>query len=260
MDFVTLFGFGAGLLMIASALVFGGGTAWFLHWPSLMIMLGGTISALMIHFPAKQLRNALTVARKCFVTSLPDTSVLIEQFRQYAHMARRGGLRTLEKSTDEQSDPFMRLGLELVSSECEPAELNAAFARERKTLDQRHLAGRRFFEVLGSAAPAWGMVGTLIGLVQMLRNLEDPRQIGSGLALALLTTLYGAMFSNLICIPLAGKLETRHAEEETVRDVMIEGFTALLEAHSAAAIEGRLKAWVPPADRQETGVQRAKAS
>lgn len=260
MDFATFFGLGAGLIMIAVAVVFGGGPAYFLHWPSLLIMLGGTLSAMMIHFPAKQIRNAFAVARNCFVSTLPETTVLIERFRQLALTARRGGLRSLEKSAEEESDPFMRLGLELTSSSCDPKELVATFARERKALDQRHLSGRRMFEVLGTAAPAWGMVGTLIGLVQMLRHLEDPRQIGSGLAIALLTTLYGALFSNLLCIPLAGKLETRHAEEEAVRDVMAEGFMSLLEEHSPTVIEGRLRSWVPPVERVDSPNRRANAS
>ncbi|MFN9717447.1 MAG: motility protein A [Planctomycetota bacterium] len=260
MDIATFLGLIIGLSMFVVAIVSGGNATSFLHWPSLLIMLGGTISAVLIHFPARQIRNSLSIVGNCFFRKLQEPSELIDEFRQYAQTARRSGLRSLDTLADEATDPFMKLGFELVASDCEPGELSAAFDREKKQLEQRHTAGRRLFEVLGAAAPAWGMVGTLIGLIQMLGNLQDPKQIGSGLALALLTTLYGALFSNLICMPLAGKLEARHAEEESLRDAMAEGFHVLLEEHSPAAMESRLRAWVPPAERREVVVDKAKAS
>jgi chemotaxis protein MotA len=260
MDIATILGLVTGLVMVTSAMLVGGDALPFMHVPSLLITLGGTLSAVLIHFPARQVWNGFAVARNCFVNRLPDPSSVVTRFRGFAIAARRQGLLALETSATEEADPFMKLGLELTASGCDSATLKAALQRETSAIEQRHLSGRRLFEVMASAAPAWGIIGTLIGLVQMLRSLDDPRQIGSGLAVALLTTLYGALFANLFCLPLAGKLETRHIEESMIRELMSEGFLALHEEHSPGFIEDRLRAWVPPQQRNETTSGQSRAA
>ena len=260
MDIATILGLATGLIMVASAMLFSGDAMPYMHLPSLMITFGGTLSAVLIHFPASRVKNGISVARNCFVTKLPDPADVIARFRSFALTARREGLLALEPFATDEPDPFLRTGLELTSSGCEPAVLNAALQREVSAIEQRHASGRRLFEVMASAAPAWGMIGTLIGLVQMLRHLDDPRQIGSGLAMALLTTLYGSLFANLFCIPMAGKLESRHAEEVTIREIMSEGFLALLEEHSPGVVEERLRPWIPPQQRFEPGKDQARAA
>lgn len=259
MDVATLFGFVAGLALVTFAVVFGGSGSAFIHGPSVLIMLGGITSALFLNFRTRQIRNSLSIASKCFVQTPRDPATLVEEIRQHALTVRRHGLRSMEILAEKADDPLMRLGFDLVSNECSSEELTAAFQREKQQVTQRHVSGRRLFEVLGAAAPAWGMVGTLIGLIQMLGNLQDPRQIGSGLALALLTTLYGALFSNLACLPIAGKLESRQADEESFYDAVCQGFQALLEEHRPARVEGRLRAWSPTA-RDGVEIERAKAS
>lgn len=260
MDIATILGLATGLAMVIAAMTIGGDALPFMHLPSLLITFGGTLSALLIHFPASRIRSALAIARKCFVTTLPEPSAVISDFRTYALTARREGLLSLEGLAANESDSFVRIGLELTASGCESSVLRAALDREVLAISQRHRSGRRLFDVMASAAPAWGMMGTLIGLVQMLRNLDDPRQIGAGLALALLTTLYGALIANLFCIPLSGKLEERHVEELMIREVMTEGFLALQEEHSLSVIEERLRAWVPPQHRSEKFVDQARAA
>ncbi|MDA1232233.1 MAG: MotA/TolQ/ExbB proton channel family protein [Planctomycetota bacterium] len=260
MDIATILGLLTGLIMVASAMFFGGDALPFIHVPSLLITFGGTLAAVLIHFPAHRVRNAFSVARNCFASSIQEPGEVLEQFRQYAMLARRGGLLALETVVDQQSDPFLRTGLEHTASGCDPDTLKAALQREKHAIDQRHVSGRQLFEVMASASPAWGMIGTLIGLTHMLSNLTDPTQIGRGLALSLLTTLYGALFAHLICIPLAGKLESRHNEETIVREIMLEGFLALQEEHSPGFIEERLRAWIPPQQRQDAAAGRAKAA
>ena len=260
MDVATILGLVTGLSMVIAAMVFGGDTLPLIHLPSLLITFGGTLAAVLIHFPFKRVVSAFAIARKCFINTLPEPSEVVSKFQRFATITRRKGLLELENLVSEESDPFVRLGLELTAGSGDAASLKAALEREITAIEHRHLSGRKLFETMASAAPAWGMLGTLIGLVQMLRSLDDPRQIGSGLAVALLTTLYGALFANLFCIPLAGKLETRHAEEVVVRHVMTEGFLALLEENTPGVIEERLRAWVPPQQRAETFADQARAA
>lgn len=260
MDIATILGLAMGLAMVIAAMISDGDASSFLHVPSLLITVGGTLSAVLIHFPARRVLNAVAIARNCFTTTLPGPVEVMAKFRELATSARRKGLLTLETEVSAETDSFMRLGLEMASSGCDPATLKASLSRELSAIEQRHTSGRRLFEVMGAAAPAWGMIGTLIGLVQMLRGLDDPRQIGGGLALALLTTLYGALFANLLCNPLAGKLESRHAEEVMIRQAMTEGFLALLEEHAPGRVEERLKAWVPPQQRSEFTPEKNRAA
>ena len=260
MDVATILGLLTGLVMVGSAVCFGGDAMLFIHAPSMLITFGGTLAAVLIHFPAHRVRNGFAVARNCFVSSLPEPTEVLEQFRHFAMIVRRGGLLALEPVAEQQSDLFLRMGLELTASGCDSETLTAALQRETQAIAQRHASGRQLFEVMASAAPAWGMIGTLIGLMQLLSHLSDPKQIGSGLAVALLTTLYGGLFSHLFCIPLAGKLESRHTEEATIRAIMLEGLLALQAEHSPGFIEERLRAWIPPQQRSEVLSERAKAA
>ncbi len=163
MDVATLFGFVAGLALVAFAVVFGGSGSAFIHAPSLLIMLGGITSAMFLHFRIRQIRNSVAMAARCFFQTSRDPATLVEEFRQHALTVRRNGLRSLESLVEKTNDSLMRLGFDLVSSECDSEELTTAFQREKQQLTQRYTSGRRLFEVLGAAAPAWGMVGTLIG-------------------------------------------------------------------------------------------------
>lgn len=260
MDTATIFGFVTGIAMIIMAMIYGGDALPLMQLPSLLITLGGTFAAVMIHFPLKKVVASFSVARSCFVTTLPETSEVISTFRTLAARIRREGSLALDSQATSDPDSFMRVGLEMIVNGDSREMLKAALGRELAAIEQRHTAGRRLFEMMGSAAPAWGMIGTLIGLMQMLRSLDDPRQIGTGLAMALSTTLYGALFANLFCIPMAGKLEARHAEELTVRQVMTEGFFALLEESTPNVVEERLRAWIPPQERTMTSETDTRAA
>ena len=260
MDAATVFGFVTGMSMIIMAMIYGGDALPLMQLPSLLITLGGTFAAVLIHFPLKKVFASFGIARNCFVTTLPEPSEVIARFRNLAAQVRREGSLSLESQAGSDTDSFMRVGLEMIVNGESKEMLKAALERELAAIEQRHAAGRRLFEMMGSAAPAWGMIGTLIGLMQMMRSLDDPRQIGSGLAMALSTTLYGAVFANLFCIPLAGKLEARHAEEFVVRQVMTEGFLALLEENTPNVLEERLRAWVPPNERTNSAETHTRAA
>ena len=250
MDIATIIGLILGIgLVLASIAMGSGGLMPFVNIPSLMITVGGSIAALLINFPLRAVLGVFNVVKKCFLTKLPSPTAVIEQFSQLATVARRDGLLSLEGELENVNDDFMKRGLEMVIGGTSKEDLQAVLETEVSQVEQRHVVGKKIIDAAGAAAPAFGMIGTLIGLVQMLRSLDDPSQIGGGMATALLTTLYGALMSNLFCIPLSGKLETRSQEEVVIRELMISGLVALVEGQPPRNVEERLAAFLAPASR-----------
>jgi chemotaxis protein MotA len=234
-----------------------GGIMPFVNIPSLMITVGGSIAALLIHFPLKSCIGVVGVVKNCFTQRLSTPREVIDQFKEFAAIARRNGLLALEERLPDLQDGFMVRGLTMVIGGSSKEEIQMVLETEISCIDERHRLGRKILEAMGAAAPAFGMIGTLIGLVQMLRTLDDPSQIGGGMATALLTTLYGAVLANLFCIPLAGKLDTRNKEEMTVRELTLMGLLSLVEGQSPRNVEGRLSAYLSPTTRPAEEPQTA---
>jgi chemotaxis protein MotA len=205
----------------------------------------------------RQVLGVFGVVKKCFTEKLPTPAETIEQFKEMSTSARKDGLLALESRLADISDDFLRRGLEMVVGGTTKEEVQSILETEISYIDERHRIGKKVIDALGAAAPAFGMIGTLIGLVQMLRTLDDPSQIGGGMATALLTTLYGAVLANLFCIPLAGKLETRNKEEIMIRELMMAGLTALVEGQAPRAIHSRLTAFLSPNSRPAEESQTA---
>lgn len=250
MDIATIVGLILGVgLVIGSIFMGGGGLGPFINVPSMMITIGGSIAALLINFPLKTVLGVASVVKNCFMVRLPTTGETIEQFREFATIARRDGLLSLEGQVAEIGDVFLKRGMELVISGTAKDDLLQVLETEITYIEQRHQTGKKIVEATAAAAPAFGMIGTLIGLVQMLRSLDDPSQIGVGMATALLTTLYGALIANLFCIPLAGKLEARSQEEVLIRELMSSGLVSLTEGQAPRSIEERLLAYISPSKR-----------
>lgn len=252
MDIATIVGLIMGIaLVIGSIAIGGGGLGPFINVPSMMITIGGSIAAILINFPLANVISVFSVTRKCFTVALPSTTDVIERFRELATIARRDGLLALESQLESIKDPFLTRGLEMVIGGTSADDIEAVLSTEVAYVEQRHLMGKKLLDATAAAAPAFGMIGTLIGLVQMLRTLDDPSQIGVGMATALLTTLYGALIANLFCLPMAGKLEARSQEEVLLRELMISGLKALVEGHPPRAIEERLHAFLSPSRRPD---------
>ena len=216
MDIATIVGLILGMGLILGSILMGGSIVPFVSVSSAMITVGGSIAAVMINFPLRSVLAMPAIVKNCFLQKLPDPLEVIEQFAEFAAIARKDGLLALDEKTEEVSDEFMKNGLGLVVAGTPKEELQSILDVELSYIDERHRTGKKIMDALGAAAPAFGMVGTLIGLVQMLRTLDDPSQIGGGMATALLTTLYGAIMANMFCIPLAGKLEARNSEGKFV--------------------------------------------
>ena len=251
MDIATIVGVLFGLVVVIGAIVAGGGWQSFLHVPSLAITMGGMLCATMIHFSLPQFLGIFSIIKKTIVTKIPSSSELIQKMVNYAAINRRDGALALEQEIGNVSDLFFVRGLQMLVDGQESESIRELMALEIQYLQERHSTGKKILEFMGSAAPAFGMIGTLIGLVQMLRNLSSPEAIGGGMAVALLTTFYGAFAANLIFIPLAGKLGIYSKAEVTAMEMITEGICAIAQGENPTTIREKMQAFISHSRREE---------
>ena len=251
MDFATIVGVVLGFLVVVSAIVVGGGWQSFVHIPSLAITIGGMLCATLIHFSLPQFLGIFSVIKKTIVTKIPSSNELIQNMVNFAVINRRDGALALEQEIPKVSDLFFIKGLQMLVDGQDPEVIRNFMALEIENLQDRHSLGKKILEFMGAAAPAFGMVGTLIGLVQMLKNLSSPDQIGSGMAVALLTTFYGAFAANLIFIPLAGKLGIYSKAETTAMEMIVEGICAIAQGDNPTTIREKMQAFISQSRREE---------
>jgi chemotaxis protein MotA len=250
MDKGTFLGFVAGFGCIAVAISMHGKLTDFIDVPGAIVAFGGSTSALFVMFPARKVLGVFGVLRNCFFVRLPTPQEETRRLTGLAAVARREGPLALEKRLPEIDDPFLVRGLEMVIDGTPSEELEESLQTELGCIQERHATGKKMFDFLGAALPAFGMVGTLIGLIQMLGALDDPSTIGAGMAVAMVTTFYGALGANLVYLPLAGKLEARSNEESLIRELMIKGLAGMAEGDAPRALEGKLKAFLAPKARE----------
>ena len=251
MDIATIVGVVLGFLVVVSAIVVGGGWQSFVHIPSLAITIGGMLCATLIHFSLPQFLGIFAVVKKTIVTKIPSPTELIQNMVNFAVINRRDGALALEQEIPKVNDLFFIKGLQMLVDGQDPEIIRDRMTLEIDNLQDRHSAGKKILEFMGAAAPAFGMVGTLIGLVQMLKNLSSPDQIGSGMAVALLTTFYGAFSANLIFIPLAGKLGIYSKAETTAMEMIVEGICAIAEGDNPTTIREKMQAFISQSRREE---------
>jgi chemotaxis protein MotA len=249
MDIGTIAGIVLGLGFIVAAILHDGSLKSFIDIPGAMVAFGGSTSALFIMFPLKKVLGTFGVVKQVFFNSLPDPKNEIKRLSELATVARRDGLLALEKKLPEIKDPFLVRGLEMVIDGTPKDKLEEILGIDLHCIQERHGTGKKIFDQLGASLPAFGMVGTLIGLILMLNQLDDPSKIGSGMAVAMVTTFYGAFVSNMFYLPMAGKLEQRNKEETLLREMMIQGLIALVEGEAPRAMESKLKAFLAPKAR-----------
>ena len=250
MDIATILGIGVGLLMIAIVSLVGTGGSTFIHFPSMMIVMGGTMAATFVNFPMGDVVKVMKVVQKAFFGKEPNPEGLIDKLVELAEKARREGILAIERHIDELDDEFMRNGIQLAVDGSEPEVMRNIMENELNNQQSRHKLGQSIFTVMGTYAPAFGMIGTLIGLIKMLNTLEDPTQIGAGMAVALVTTFYGAVLANLIFLPIAGKLKTRSEKEVLERELIIEGILAIQSGDNPRIIRGKLLTFLAPSIRK----------
>ena len=252
MDFTTLVGIVAAFGMIVIAIVTREGAQIFVSVPSLMIVLGGTIGAVLVTYPANVLFRILSIVREAFLSKSPDNAKIILLFEQLARKARREGLLALQSAENDLEDEFFRKGLALVVDGREPETVEAILTVEIQATAERHQLGAEVFDKLGLYAPAFGMLGTIIGLIQMLQSMDDPSTIGPAMAIALITTFYGALIANIVFIPVGGKLKIRSKEEVFRKEMLTQGLLSLLAGDDPHVMTEKLRSMVAPATRRET--------
>ena len=251
MDIATIIGILLGFLVITGAIVVGGGWQMFIHLPSLGITIGGMLCATLIHFSLPQFLGIFSVIKKTIIAKIPPQSELIQKMVNYAAINRRDGALALEQEVSKLDDSFFIKGLQMLVDGREAESIREFMGLELQYLQQRHSTGKKILEFMGAAAPAFGMIGTLIGLIQMLRNLSSPESIGAGMAVALLTTFYGALSANLIFIPLAGKLGIYSKAESTTMEMITEGVCAIAQGDNPTVVREKLQAFVSEGRREE---------
>ena len=250
MDIATLLGLFVGMALVLGSIMIGSSLAVFCHIPSLMITVGGTLASTLINFSLAQVIGVFAVVKKTVIFSLPKLEEQINVIIEYNRIARRDGVNALEDQMPNMY-PLLRSGLQLMMDNVPPESVREILEKEMENSQARHMMGKKILQSMGAAAPAFGMIGTLIGLVQMLQNLEDPSMIGQGMATALLTTFYGAMMANLIFLPLAGKLETRDYEEQVLHELLLEGVMSIQSGEHPFIMQERLKVFIAGKKREK---------
>ena len=250
MDIATVLGVISSFGLVLIAIFMGSGLDLFINIPSLMIVVGGTIGTTMINYPLKDVIGVMGVAKNTVLTQKTDTSLLIKRLMEFSSKSRKEGILALESEIKDLDDEFLSKGVQLSIDGLEPAEISNLLEVEIDFIRSRHQLGAEVFTTMGTYAPAMGMIGTLIGLVQMLQSMDDPSSIGPAMAVALLTTFYGSVLANIICMPIAGKLRTRSKEEMLSKEMTVAGVISLSNGDNPRVLEQKLNAFVSPKDRE----------
>ena len=249
MDLATLIGLIGAFGIVMTSIMLGGSAGTFVNTPSLLVVLGGTVLVTMMKFSLGKFLGAAGIAVKAFLYKPSNPEDLIAESVELAKAARQGGLLALEDK--EISDDFMKTGLGLLIDGHPADTVKTMLQKDLNQTLQRHNDGQDIFKAIGDVGPAMGMIGTLIGLVQMLSNMDDPKQIGPAMAVALLTTLYGAILANMFALPIADKLAVRSAEEHTSKNLIIDALLAIQSGQNPRIISSMLEAYLPRSQRSE---------
>jgi chemotaxis protein MotA len=246
MDIATFMGLLVAGGLVISSILLGGPGAWFLNFPSLMIVVGGTMGATLINYPLKDVVSVLRVTQNAFLHRSQPATSMIPMIVELARQVRREGILSLENALNRIEYPFLRNALEMAIDGMEAEAIENVLSTEVLYLEERHRLGAEIFSTMGTFAPAVGMLGTIIGLVQMLMQMEDPSGIGAPMAVALLTTFYGTLLANLLFLPISGKLKVRSRQEMLAKQMVIEGVISIQAGDNYRIVEQKMKAFLSP--------------
>lgn len=249
MDLATIIGLISGAGLIISAIVMGGSAGIFFNVPGILIVIGGTFATAFIKFTLQDVFNSIKVGMKAFLVKMDSPEEIIKTMIGYAKMAKKEGLISLDQ--ENPKNPFMAKALRYLSDGYDENLIEDMLNKDIRLTVKRHTTGQSVFKGMGDSAPAFGMIGTLIGLVQMLSSMDDPASIGPSMAVALLTTLYGALVANFICLPLADKLALRSQQEQQSKAIIREAAVGINQALSPMVLEESLKIYLSPTARDK---------
>lgn len=250
MDLATIGGLVAGIVFVVVSITLKGSIGSFVDLASVMITFGGAFSATLITYPLDKFLRSLKSVTLAFKNQIMNEGEVIKKIIELSNVARKEGLLALEEAAESIDDDFLKKGILLIVDGTDPDLVRSILETELVFIQGRHRSVQEFWEKVAEMGPAWGMIGTLIGLVNMLKTLDDPSTIGPSMAVALLTTMYGSMLANLVANPFAGKLKIRSGEELLLKEVMIEGLLSIQAGENPRVIEEKLKAFLAPALRK----------
>ena len=253
MDIATLGGIVLGLVMVLFGIVSSGGVSAlgnFIDIPSLIITIFGSLTSLMASYTMSDFTGGFSGIGVAMKDPKLDHAATISKIIELSNVARKEGLLALEEIAHNLEDEFMQKGILLIVDGTEPELVRGILETELMNMDDRHRGKAGFFDTWAALGPAWGMIGTLVGLVNMLKNLTDSSTIGPNMAVALLTTLYGSLLANWICTPISNKLKARNAIEYQLKEIVIEGLLSIQAGENPRVIEEKLKSFLAPKARE----------
>lgn len=248
MDFATLIGLFSGLSLVLAAIIMGGDVNLFIDIPSVMIVFGGTFGTIFVAFPFEEVKQAFNAGFKAFSSRKVRVSEVVSIMVKIAEISRREGLIALEHVKTENS--VLKKACQLIADNADPGLIRTTLTIEINSMKRRHKVGEEVFKRLGSLAPSFGMIGTLIGLVQMLANLNDPKAIGPAMAVAIITTFYGSVLATVIFLPIATKLRARTLQEVMHLEIIFEGAKSILENNNPVLVSEKLSSFLAPSERR----------
>ncbi len=251
MDLATVLGLVLGLVLVLLAILIGGDVMAYVNAPSVLIVVGGAAAATQASQPLARFFKIPKVVAKTLFDKSPEPKEIIRQLVELAEVARRDGILALEGMVLEMEDEFLKRGVQMAVDGTDPEIIQTVMETELENLLERHESGKAMLDAMGRYAPAFGMIGTLVGLVAMLQNMDDPSKIGAGMAAALLTTLYGALLANVVFLPLADKLAMRSGEEALAKTIVIHGVMSIQSGDNPRTVESKLITFLPPALRPD---------
>ena len=252
MDISTIGGFVFGIICIVVSIILAGGGR-FIDMPSVFVTIGGTVASVFISYPASTIVSSFKTIKFAIRQRKLESTAIIQKIIDLANIARKEGLLALEEAANNLDDKFLKKGILLIVDGTDPELVRSILETELAFIEGRHKDNHSFFETIASLGPAWGMIGTLIGLIAMLGSLSDPSTLGPKMAVALITTFYGSVIANFFATPVATKLKGKTADEILLKEVMIEGLLSIQAGENPRIIEEKLKAFLAPSLRESIG-------
>ncbi|HCJ58192.1 motility protein A [Lutispora sp.] len=250
MDIASFAGLGLGLFCIVFTIMGSGNLMGYIDFYSVIVTFGGTLATVVFAFPFDSLKEAMKSVKYVFIYKQKDSDDIIKSIIDLANIARKEGLLALEEAAMQLKDEFLQKGIMLIVDGTDPELVRNILETELAFIEDRHKGNQSVFETMGALGPGFGMIGTLIGLINMLANLKDPSSVGPNMAVAIVTTFYGSMIANLFCTPVTNKLKIRSSQEILIKEVMLEGMLSIQAGENPRIIEEKLKAFLSPRIRK----------
>ncbi len=250
MDIALLAGLGLSVILVLMGMLGGVPISTFINLPSALLTVGGSLGATIASLPLKTITGLGGVMSAAMKGVTLDAVKLVTTLVNLAYRARKEGLLSLEEAISEIEDDFLKRGVQLVVDGVDPESVRGILEADIEAMQARHAMYKKIFDYWGELAPAYGMIGTIVGLIKMLKQLDDPSTIGPSMALALITTLYGSMVANIFMLPIGKKLAANDEIEASIRQMVVEGLLAIQAGENPRVLEERLKSFLSPADRK----------